>query len=558
MARDDIPWDQPVDYADQTDSATPDQPAWDRPSIDDWFDSELPDDRPPGDDWSTEATEQSQGTPAADRPLAAWPQTVEHAEAVAAQPVVAETEHEAALVDPDDAYAPALGDVWELVGRAWPETNGHDDNRNDSAVVADPLVGEKFAAPPAHLPEPAPIAWPVATPEPTQMAETAPEPQREAAGQISWLISAVEPTTLAPGVGPTPPPELFDDRPVGGGSSDASESTPPEWESSADADEWDIPAAIQEAYAFQPDWELVPVAETAWMPIAESDPEPERQPESTNAADEPDPAGQPADVPVATQSMAPYSTAPASADEAAEVPPITHRPSLYSTAPTSAAPFVVRVEVSIVDESKTSASILGAADFPVAPLDDAERVDADAGTDTEEPAPQPTWLEPTVPSELIEQADWLEQLRQPQTEPAPWAEPLAESHTQPAPWPEPTSPVQQFVSATVLPPWATAPAPIAPLAPEFAPPPITVPATTQVPEPVEEPGPRWAQPMYDAELVTQLPLTADPSPFAPAPVVGEYAQPLYAEPPYAEPPAESPLASSEPSRSTGASAALVD
>ena len=244
LEREDVPWDRPTDYADQTDSATPDQSDWDRPFNADWFDSD------PGDD---QTTERSAEQPATHEPLAAWPQILQPAVAYAT-PVIAEVEPQPVSADPDDAYAPVLGDL--SVGRAWPGMNDHY-GRNDATVAADPATA------PSALTEPAPMT------ERSSMAHPAEEPRAEAdtrwatesPGQTSWFPAAVEPTTLAAGLGPTPPLDLFDDGP--------------------------------EAYDSRPEWDPSPAPEAV--------------------PSEPEPAGESPTIPAVGQSVSLYSTAAAPA-----------------------------------------------------------------------------------------------------------------------------------------------------------------------------------------------------------------------------------------------------
>ena len=132
-----------------------------------------------------------------------------------------------ASADPDDAYAPVLGDVPATSARAWPETNGHDVSRNGSTVTAEPFVlspGEPtvdYVADPVVVsestwtePAESDLDWeePAATKESSWIEPTATDTDDEMPAQSSsdWTAEPVEPADYAErGVGPTPAADLF-------------------------------------------------------------------------------------------------------------------------------------------------------------------------------------------------------------------------------------------------------------------------------------------------------------------------------------------------------------
>jgi hypothetical protein len=232
----------------------------------------------------------------------------------------------------------------------------------------------------------------------------------------------------------------------------------------------------------------------------------------------------------------------------------------YSTAPAPPTPFVVRIELSIVDDKIRLVGPIETA-HAAGPSELAVEVTAEAdeqftprhpafeprGPVPPAPPVETAWIEPTGAAHFDEQSGWPDQASE--------SQPLSQQQSQPAPWDEPAAPLQTFAEATDVPPWAPAraaepaaapaPASLAPQTAEFAPAPAPAPAPVAdpAPAPFEEPAPRWAQPTYDAQPLAQAPVAREPapSPFAPAPVAGAYAQPVYAEPMYIDPlPASAP------------------
>jgi len=443
LTRDDVPWDRPSDYADQTDSATPDHPAWDRPPNADWFEPDPESDvaanqAPPlANDWANELSERPTEVLVADEHVAGWPQAGEPVMAVAAA-TVAGPEVEPVTADPDDAHAPVLSDVSVPMGRAWPEMNDDDVGGNDATVAAEATVAHpmadsdaSFVAPTPDAHPVAPIAWSELVPQAWPALQPDNAVPSEAPGQTSLFPDAVEPTTVVPGLGPTPPPGLFDDSPASYASSDIVQWDAPDWEASADEPEWEVPTA-------------------------EASPEELSEP----------------------QTVSPYSTAPA--------PPT---------------PFVVRIELSIVDEAKRFANpaegarIVGAADFTLPTTMDAEM---DAASDGHS---------------HVDAAFHLDNDTEPDADVAVDAD----------------ADVDENAAVDVdADPFMSRNAAFEPRGP-IAPAPAEESARVE-PAPMDEPAPRWAQPTYDAEPVTNGPVAPAPSPFAPPLVAGPYAQPMHAEP----------------------------
>jgi hypothetical protein len=190
-AREEVPWDRPDDYEQPTDTAgSDDLAAWDKPIDEEWTDQ---------------------------NPV--WPPVVS-ASAVASTPV--ETS------DPDDAYAPVLGDLAPPMARAWPETNGHYADRDAEAIGGVHNAPVEYATPveTAAMSQPAdewpPSSWPTPPSEPSDPFPPAPEPfvtetpapdpesTPDADPAPAQWPNATEPAGFAEHqVGPTPPPALF-------------------------------------------------------------------------------------------------------------------------------------------------------------------------------------------------------------------------------------------------------------------------------------------------------------------------------------------------------------
>lgn len=142
QAREEVPWDRPSDYEQPTDTASPDQHSWDRPAPQLWADPDAVD----------QTAEIFGSDAAADRPeMPYWGDApAGQTAAVASTPRVEEMSATPATAsDPDDAFAPVLGDVSAPASRAWPEMNGHDAGRNDATVVAGEMA---LAAELVHAP----------------------------------------------------------------------------------------------------------------------------------------------------------------------------------------------------------------------------------------------------------------------------------------------------------------------------------------------------------------------------------------------------------------------
>lgn len=186
---DEVPWDRPTDYNQPTDSASSDQPAWDQPIPIDWPAADSADGADQRQDFHSDPD-----VPVAHETLSAWPlPAVESQAAVAAVSQIPDQPAESITIDPDDAYAPVLGDLNLPMARGWPEMNGHDNGRNDPTVISDPnAVAPSITTPvPASIPDAAPPAplpavdsvvrnyWD----EPTGMAEEWPTPEAPA---LDW------------------------------------------------------------------------------------------------------------------------------------------------------------------------------------------------------------------------------------------------------------------------------------------------------------------------------------------------------------------------------------
>ena len=194
QARDEVPWDRPSDFEQPTDTATPDQPSWDRPAPELWADSDYVGD-PAGDVFGAVAD-------ANDDVLPYWPDAANgQAAAVASTPRVDEAPAMAATAsDPDDAYAPVLGDIATPANRAWPEMNDHNAGHKNGTVGVEAIAQ---TADPAQAPADARGDW-VDTiesfpgwsgPQPSDTDQT-PEPV-----PTEWVLAAAEPAELAQ---PTP------------------------------------------------------------------------------------------------------------------------------------------------------------------------------------------------------------------------------------------------------------------------------------------------------------------------------------------------------------------
>ena len=164
-ARNDVPWDRPDDFDQPTDTAAVEQlafeePAWDKPAAESWTDDVDAEDSPapyaPSPNgreldfdfpaWSGAGVATAVAAEVATAPVETEAVATELVEVDAVAEVEAQDE-EMAAADPDDAYAPVLGDVPAATARAWPETNGHDVSRNGSTVTAEPFVLSAVAEP---------------------------------------------------------------------------------------------------------------------------------------------------------------------------------------------------------------------------------------------------------------------------------------------------------------------------------------------------------------------------------------------------------------------------
>jgi hypothetical protein len=491
--RDDVPWDRPTDFSQPTDTASSDQPAWDRPAPIEW---------PAAD--STGVAEHP-----AD-PLGAWPQPVVESPAVTAVfPPAPYQPADTVPSDPDDAYAPVLGDVNVPMARGWPDMNGHDNGRNDPAIVSDanamapmvtpvpvviPDVGQP-AAPaeaPAPVPPPAPTNWD----EPTGMSEEWPTPEAPA------------PDWEEPRPAPEPPAAPSDTRPVGDFL--AQGPTPPD----------DLFGTLPEPEPAKPE-----PASGSMQPSGES-----TQPDAPTPPEQPAPPSL-VEVPLneSEHVMSPFSTAPA--------PPT---------------PLVVRIELALVDGERRLVNPAEAA-RPVNPIEvEPERV-----------TPRHPEFEPRgrngdpyeVPADTHSDQAWIEPTATsvPQATPAPWAVSEPAAQPQPVDWGHAVPPPAAY-PANPLPavPWTPAPAP-----PAFAPPPIVEqyqsPYPQYAPQPQFAPPPAaqmqpvepmpWTQPARAWDALAQLPaasITQAPQPVAltpaPAPMFAPEPQPHSPPPPaYFEP-----------------------
>ncbi len=224
--RDDVPWDRPNEFEQPTDTATldtaaPDEPAWDRPAAGDWVDPGPEDDRTPDmfDANPDSATLQMHAWPMPWAPVAA---------VVSANAASAEFVGQSAAADPDDAYAPVLGDVSQPVAHAWPELNGHDSGRNDATISTEQI---------AQAPVSGALAQPVAA-----LSAASSDWSEPAEPATSWPESAVEPTGFGQtGFGPTPPAGLFSN-----GVAAFAHADPPEPAAPVDPAPEPVPAAAIE------------------------------------------------------------------------------------------------------------------------------------------------------------------------------------------------------------------------------------------------------------------------------------------------------------------------
>lgn len=399
QARDEVPWDRPSDYQQPTDTATADQLSWDRPEPGFWADPDALDNP------LAEMDEPGAGVDLAEPPP--WFQatsgqaTSDQAAAVASTPRADEASaSQVAASDPDDAYAPVLGDIAMPAARGWPAVNGHDASRNDATLAADAFAqaqGTTTAPAPAESIEALADAR-AGSDEPTDSAQSWPDP---GSAHTSW----------------TPGPDAL----------------PHEWETSAVDGPDDLAAE------------------------ADFVSEPERQPEA-GASAEP----QPGDAteyqlePATEYQLEPMTDAefePVAEPEPA--PPPTAAPE--SVASTPHQPLVVRLELSIVDDS---IHITGPADA-VWRVNDANAVVLDVGESVlaeaerltpRHPAFEPraqngdehqaasAWLEPSLPRPTAEASippatpnpPWLQDtaLTHPEAQADPWAR-----AADPAPWP---------------------------------------------------------------------------------------------------------------------------
>ena len=210
-----VPWDRPADFAQPTDTVSADEPAWDKPLMNDWFEPEPVDDRTPDMfDTYADPAERPMAPPtpswAAVEPTAVEPAT-EPTSAVAAPPAPEP------VADPYDAFAPVLGDVSAPFAREWPESNGHDAGRNAPMLSAidewtapaeatQEWVAEETLVAEAPQAEDAQAEWPQAEWEQTEWPQLG---QIEDASPVQ--PAAVEPQTLeGTGLGPTPSADLFE------------------------------------------------------------------------------------------------------------------------------------------------------------------------------------------------------------------------------------------------------------------------------------------------------------------------------------------------------------
>lgn len=453
-AREEIPWDRPSDYDDQTDtasqadSAVAGEPAWDRPSPDGWLEVEPIDDRTP------------------DMLEGYFTAPAEEAVEQAAEPAAVGAAARAATgFDADDADAPVLGDV-SRAWAGWDDHSGMDTGRNTPTLaslaptapaatapgvgepaagesfVAEPVTSEPFAsqpfasepfadepldmepyvaessvvepfAPPAgDHPDAAeadgdqsdtPVSsflggdWPDAWPA---VDDGSSAPAEAAAFHDASLESAPDGALDAqPGApfGPTPPPGLFDQLPIAlPAPADAPADVPPDATASAWADAPADAAADADEHSETVADADAAAPDTVAAPVAAPDPE---SAGSTQAGGPPQ-------------------------------PPVTYSSTVYASAAPQVAgntPLVVRIELAIVDgvarivSPGDTARPFGstAVDAELTPRHPAFEPRAprtgDLGATTEDA--ESAWLDPTA-DDAAPMAD--EPVALPDQTPAPW------------------------------------------------------------------------------------------------------------------------------------------
>ena len=358
-AREEVPWDRPDDYDQQTDTAVgDDQSAWDKPA-----DEGLVEPNP------------------------AWLQVA----SVVGLPQGLET------ADPDDAYAPVLGDVAPTMSRSWPETNGHDAERNAATV------GQSgYAETPGYAESPTPV-------EGAAVAQPAGD-----ATLSAWLVpSSPSPQPVAPESGPTEWP--MPAQPTDYAEHHAGPAHAPEQFDAAVALETTSPVEAVQAPAPSPTTVPEQADDQAWLNETAAWPLEPPAPDLPPAVDPPQA--------IAWPSVAEW--APASVDE-----PQLHVVDTVSPA-ARATPVVVRIELEIVDgQLRVVNSADHAKDVTPAPLTAAD---------------QPTWSHEVAPTAIPAE-----------TIASPWAS-AAATAPQPHPAPQPYGPAQPPMpepAPTSYAPWA--------------------------------------------------------------------------------------------------------
>jgi len=415
QARDEVPWDRPSDYEQPTDTATADQLSWDRPEPGFWADPDAVDDT------MVEVFEPDAGV---DRPeLPPWPPSTSGlAAAVASTRVDEAPATPVAASDPDDAYAPVLGDIQMPTARAWPEMNGHDAGRNDATVAAEAVAQ-------AQAPSTAP-----AQAESVEALADARADWDEPTGSVqSWPDPGPEETNWTPDPDPAP--------------------VPAEWDSAAVQRPDGAAAEPEPEYVTDPETAAEPEPEFVAEPETAAEPEPEFVAEPETAA-EPEPE---------------YVTEP----EPPLLPAVAPEP--MSNTPHQ--PLVVRIELAIVDDS---IHIVGPADA-VWRVNDVNAVVLDLGesglaSEAERLTPRhpsfepralnsdgyqadSAWLEPSLPSPSADTSIPAATLNPPWLEQAVVTQPEALSvrldrGPDAAPWPAVTTDSAAVPPASPLPlPW---------------------------------------------------------------------------------------------------------
>jgi hypothetical protein len=510
-AREEVPWDRPDDFDQPTDTAVgDDQASWDKPGDEAWVD-----------------------------PNPMWPPV--------ANAVGSTATYETA--DPDDAYAPVLGDVAPTMARAWPETNGHDAERNAATVGQPGYADSQGYADTQGTSETQGYSEPQGQTETPRSVE--PPGHTDNQGQsdnFGHMATQAFIETTAP-VDSTAVAQPFEDAPLAAWPMPAAPMPAAPVTNDQGPTEWPMPAQSPEQFGAAVAAHMNPAPDdNAPSPAAAPAPAPARESAKADAdagawlnetASWPSEPPAP-DLPPAVGRQRAAEASPAELDFNEPVPdaPVQEAAPAAAPAAPAATPVVVRIELAIVDDQLR---VVNSADSPKNVTPDEDELEpvtprhpdfdprSSNGHQYEEPTVEAEPMMPLPPlGRAPEQPTWSHEVAPaaipPATIAAPWAAsgfapaPLPTPMLQPAPMPEPQPyiappPPMPEPAPVSYAPWAQNPPAMDPLAAIPAQRFVSQPAPQLQPAPQPQTAPQpvqQVQPIYPAQPVAAAPVFAPP------------------------------------------------